>query len=103
MSLYITEIVNPQILSILKAHIGACQLLLLTSHLESTADYAEERKRQLQTGFKKVVAAPSHVNAIFAGDLNLRDKEVVDIGLRDKVLVAIRGGTGVVEMSETNT
>lgn len=64
-----------------EAHIGACQLLLMTSHLESTADFTEERKRQLQTGFKKMNAAASHVNVIFAGDLNLRDKEVAAVGL----------------------
>ena len=47
---------------------------LMTSHLESTASHAAERKRQLKTAFDVM---KKHKNTvIFGGDLNMRDKEV---------------------------
>lgn len=48
----------------------------MTSHLESTKDFGEERKRQLKQCFEAVKAEPAGQNVIFGGDLNLRDKEV---------------------------
>jgi len=46
----------------------------MTSHLESTASHAAERKRQLKTAFDVM---KKHKNTvIFGGDLNMRDKEV---------------------------
>ena len=48
--------------------------VLMTSHLESTANHTAERKRQLQTAFAEM--KKQDVTAIFGGDLNLRDKEV---------------------------
>ena len=47
---------------------------LMTTHLESTASHAGERKRQLKTAFDVMNKQDSTV--IFGGDLNLRDKEV---------------------------
>ena len=49
---------------------------LMTSHLESTADFSDERKHQLQQAFKAMTAIPHGQPVIFGGDLNLRDKEV---------------------------
>ena len=49
---------------------------LMTTHLESMASHAEERKRQLQSAFKEVEDAPNSTTVVFGGDLNLRDKEV---------------------------
>jgi len=46
----------------------------MTSHLESTASHAAERKRQLKTAFDAIKKQDNTV--IFGGDLNLRDKEV---------------------------
>ena len=48
----------------------------LTSHLESTKDYSDERKRQLSLAFKEMLKEEADRTVIFAGDLNLRDKEV---------------------------
>lgn len=50
--------------------------LLMTSHLESTQQHAEERKKQLKTALEVMRSADKHRTAIFGGDLNLRDKEV---------------------------
>lgn len=48
----------------------------MTSHLESTKDFRDQRKRQLKQCFEAVKAEPASQNVIFGGDLNLRDKEV---------------------------
>ncbi|PRD23060.1 UNVERIFIED_CONTAM: Tdp2 [Trichonephila clavipes] len=55
-------------------------LLLFNSHLESTVEGSEERKEQLQLMFKEVLASSDNATAIFAGDLNLRDKELKELG-----------------------
>ncbi|CAL1263402.1 unnamed protein product [Larinioides sclopetarius] len=55
-------------------------LLLFNSHLESTIEGADERKVQLKQIFKEVLACPADTTAIFAGDLNLRDKELNELG-----------------------
>ncbi len=61
-----------------------------TSHLESCADYAKERKKQLQHSWAKMKRAlypanppsvqrgetPTPDYAIFCGDMNIRDTEV---------------------------
>nr|CAD7569763.1 unnamed protein product [Timema californicum] len=57
------------------AHIGPLKLQLLNTHLESTIDHAEERVKQLNECFKVTLEAPEDTTVIFAGDLNLRDKE----------------------------
>jgi hypothetical protein len=44
--------------------------------LESTKDFAETRINQLRKAFKEITAIPKTDTVIFAGDLNLRDKEV---------------------------
>lgn len=67
-------------LLVTEAHIGPLKLTLLNTHLESTAEHAAERVRQLQRSFKEVMATPKDRVVIFAGDLNLRDKEVDLIG-----------------------
>ena len=48
----------------------------MTSHLESTASHAAERRRQLTTSFERMLAANPTKTVLFGGDLNLRDKEV---------------------------
>ncbi|KAK3576016.1 hypothetical protein CHS0354_014857 [Potamilus streckersoni] len=53
---------------------------LLTSHLESTKNYAEERKKQLRFAFDHVKLADIDRTVIFGGDLNLRDYELSEIG-----------------------
>lgn len=54
---------------------------LMTSHLESLKDRATERKNQLGAVFGTInTLQASHV-CIFGGDLNVRDNEVVAVGL----------------------
>lgn len=59
-----------------QAHIGDLKLNLLNTHLESTGEFARERVEQLKLSFAKMKESPPEVTTIFAGDLNLRDKEV---------------------------
>ncbi|KAL8589154.1 hypothetical protein ACOMHN_052492 [Nucella lapillus] len=76
-------------------------MTVMTSHLESTRSHAAERKRQLQTAFKRMKDSPSDRTVLFGGDLNLRDKEDAppdrtvlfggDLNLRDKELEEIGG------------
>ncbi|KAH9510250.1 Tyrosyl-DNA phosphodiesterase 2 [Bulinus truncatus] len=55
---------------------------LLTSHLESTAEYSSERKKQLSMAFSRMLAISKTRTVLFGGDLNLRDKELT--GVSDK-------------------
>lgn len=57
---------------------GSLQVTLFNTHLESTADFTAERVRQLQFCLNKVAAVANNRTVIFAGDLNLRDKEVIN-------------------------
>ena len=59
-----------------QAHIGTLKLTLLNTHLESTADFTAERVNQFQKSLQEIAAVPRNRTVIFAGDLNLRDKEV---------------------------
>ena len=52
---------------------------LLNTHLESTAEHAEERTRQLEQCFEIMSKRPGDRTVIFGGDLNSRDKEVENI------------------------
>ena len=62
--------------------IASHSLHLFTSHLESTKNYAGERKRQLAQAFGEMqkLTAKS-IASIFGGDLNIRDNEVAAVGL----------------------
>jgi len=63
-----------------QAHCGNVKMDLLNTHLESTAEHAEERKKQLQQCLGFVERRPPDSNVIFGGDLNMRDKELTSIG-----------------------
>lgn len=65
---------------ITKAHIGELKLQLINTHLESTAEHSSERIRQLKTVFENIAQIPENQTVIFAGDLNLRDKELALAG-----------------------
>ncbi|PAA79395.1 hypothetical protein BOX15_Mlig014531g3, partial [Macrostomum lignano] len=54
------------------------EVLLLNTHLESTKDFAAERKRQLSTALRTLTESAKP--ALLAGDLNLRDAELQAIG-----------------------
>ncbi|KAK4289355.1 hypothetical protein Pmani_037668 [Petrolisthes manimaculis] len=64
-----------------QAHIGDLKLHLMNTHLESTAEFSKQRREQLKIGFNRITSTPSGVSGIFAGDLNLRDKELAAEGL----------------------
>lgn len=71
-------------LTLIEAKINDKKLLLINTHLESTKDYAEERMSQLSTAFDHIKKSDPSTTVIFAGDLNIRDKEVDKVGLPDK-------------------
>lgn len=61
------------------------KLCLLTSHLESCKDQAEERMKQLRVVLQRMREAPEDVTVLFGGDTNLRDTEVAKVGLPSSV------------------
>lgn len=67
-------------LQIVECHIGAAKICIMNTHLESTADHAEERVRQLRTCFKAAMEQPEGTTVILGGDMNLRDKDVTAVG-----------------------
>lgn len=60
--------------------ISGCPLLLMNTHLESMAYSSEVRKAQLRKCFRHCKGQAPEKSIIFGGDLNLRDREVEDIG-----------------------
>ncbi|XP_054420709.1 tyrosyl-DNA phosphodiesterase 2 [Pteronotus mesoamericanus] len=62
------------------ASVSGNELYLMTSHLESTRAHAQERMNQLKMVLKKMEEAPESATVIFAGDTNLRDREVTQCG-----------------------
>ncbi|KAM9777023.1 tyrosyl-DNA phosphodiesterase 2 isoform 2-T2 [Syngnathus typhle] len=54
---------------------------LMTSHLESCKEHSGERMKQLREVTGQMLKAPDDVSVLFAGDTNLRDAEVVKVGL----------------------
>ncbi|EDO38578.1 predicted protein [Nematostella vectensis] len=52
----------------------------MTSHLESTKDCFRERQRQLEMVLEKMKEQDPNSMVLFAGDMNLRDKELNGIG-----------------------
>lgn len=57
------------------------KLVLMTSHLESMKECSAERKRQLANMFKVVTSEEPDAFVIFGGDLNVRDREVDEVGV----------------------
>ncbi|XP_064488702.1 tyrosyl-DNA phosphodiesterase 2-like [Ornithodoros turicata] len=55
-------------------------LTLMNTHLESTAEFSAARKDQLKKCFKACRKEPEDKTVIFAGDLNLRDSEMQELG-----------------------
>lgn len=63
-----------------QAHCGSVKLDLFNTHLESTKEHAEERGSQLKQCLAQVGSRPTDKVSILAGDLNLRDAELVASG-----------------------
>lgn len=57
------------------------KLCLMTSHLESCKGHAEERMKQFRVVMQWMKEAPEEVTVLFGGDTNLRDNEVITVGL----------------------
>ncbi len=66
-------------LLVTKAFIGQAKIALMNTHLESTAEFSNERKAQLKQCFEIAKGMSPEYNVLFGGDLNLRDKEVIGI------------------------
>ncbi|KAM5158141.1 tyrosyl-DNA phosphodiesterase 2 [Mantella aurantiaca] len=68
--------------NLLMVNVTLCgsNICLMTSHLESTKDHADERMKQLGIVLQKMLEVPSSTTVIFGGDTNLRDKEVDKLG-----------------------
>lgn len=65
------------------------EVVLMTSHLESTKNYRAERIGQLQTVLTSITEQPEQATVVFGGDTNLRDSELKSIGgLPDGVMDA---------------
>jgi tyrosyl-DNA phosphodiesterase 2 len=56
------------------------KLSVMTSHLESTADFAKERIEQLRKCLNYMIMQEKDMIVLFGGDLNLRDSELNAIG-----------------------
>ncbi|XP_034561546.1 tyrosyl-DNA phosphodiesterase 2 [Notolabrus celidotus] len=61
------------------------KLCLMTSHLESCKGQAAERMKQLRVVMQRMREARDDVTVLFGGDTNLRDAEVVKVGLPPSV------------------
>ena len=60
---------------------GQSKFVLMTSHLESTAKFSGERKKQLKQVFEFIQSQDQSHTILFGGDMNLRDPEVRAVGL----------------------
>lgn len=67
-------------LHVVEASFKKHKIFWLNTHLESTAEFTEQRTTQLKKCFRNMAKIPSEISVIFAGDLNLRDKELVAVG-----------------------
>ncbi|XP_003748534.1 tyrosyl-DNA phosphodiesterase 2 [Galendromus occidentalis] len=59
---------------------NAHKLFILNTHLESTGEFSDARRVQLQKCFRNLNKISDGYSAVLAGDLNLRDKELDGIG-----------------------
>jgi tyrosyl-DNA phosphodiesterase 2 len=81
-------------LLVAKVKISSTRLNLLNTHLESTGEFANVRKQQLSESLKRIVACSGDEGVIFAGDLNLRDKELDAIGGLPNPVIDVWEATG---------
>ena len=58
-------------------YVKGVDMYLVTSHLESTKEHGEERKKQMKFSFNAMKETSDDSTVIFGGDMNARDKEVV--------------------------
>ncbi|XP_061183383.1 tyrosyl-DNA phosphodiesterase 2-like [Saccostrea echinata] len=63
-----------------RCRIKGVQFIFMTSHLESLLNCSEERKDQLVFCFEAMKSTPMDHTIIFGGDMNLRDRELTELG-----------------------
>ena len=59
-----------------QAFVKDIDMLLMTTHLESTGEFTDERQEQLRQCFTAMKEADPKKTVVFGGDLNLREREV---------------------------
>ena len=52
------------------------KILAMTTHLESTVEFAKQRIEQLKNCFNEILNVDNDHYVLFGGDLNIRDSEV---------------------------
>ncbi|GAB6028296.1 hypothetical protein CHUAL_002473 [Chamberlinius hualienensis] len=65
---------------VVKIKVNNTNMMFINTHLESTKPYEKERVKQLKSVFMKILAEDADQTVLFAGDLNIRDKELNSVG-----------------------
>ncbi|GAB1609208.1 tyrosyl-DNA phosphodiesterase 2-like [Argonauta hians] len=97
----LTEEVSPFFTSVMcrsllisECVIKGVAVVLINTHLESMASHGSERCRQLSLLLKRAQDVEKERSVIFGGDLNLRDKELSQVGGLRKKMVDMWEATG---------
>ena len=64
---------------------NAKSFTFITSHLESLKDASKERKNQLKICFDTMLNEDKDKFVIFAGDLNIREQEIKELGIPNTI------------------
>lgn len=64
---------------------NAKSFTFITSHLESLKDASKERKNQLKICFDTILNEDKDKFVIFAGDLNIREQEIKELGIPNTI------------------
>jgi tyrosyl-DNA phosphodiesterase 2 len=72
------SVMGRNLLKIDLKYAGKVDLCVMTSHFESTAEYGPQRMVQLKRAVKEMLDQDEQKVVIFGGDLNMRDKEVIN-------------------------
>ena len=73
---YGNSVMGRNLLQVKVNYMGKIDMCVMTTHLESTKEYAKQRVDQLKMAFKEVLEQDEKTLVILGGDLNLRDTEV---------------------------
>jgi hypothetical protein len=70
------SIMSRNLLKINLTYKNKIKIAAMTTHLESTVEFAKQRIEQLKNCFKEILNVDNDCYVIFGGDLNIRDSEV---------------------------
>lgn len=70
------SVMGRNLLEVKLNYLNKLNFFVLTSHLESTVDFARQRTEQLRFCFERISRIDKSYCVFFGGDLNLRDSEV---------------------------